>query len=464
MRPPRSLGGRLLQALLAMTLLTLAISTALSAVLDLRLLRENALRDLQVLAAVVGENCISALVFDSPKTAERHLATLAAERQVRRAVLMDAAGRRFAAWEGSAVAPAVGPSVSVSHALRFDDAPLGHIELHARLDELHRQALRYLALSAGLALATLAMALVVALRLRRRIAAPILELADKARQVSARQDLSLRMARRERITEVDTLIGAFNGMLAGIAAREGRIEAQSAALREANDKLRRLAMDLSLMEQTEKSRLATLLHDSPMQKLALAVIQLETGLMEPDAEGRQLIETGLTLLREASAELRSLQFELSPPVLEQAGLPAALAWLAERMGKRGGIPIIYRMPAGDASAWPHLSRALSVTLFQCARELVYNLIKHAGASCGRIELRIDTHRVRLTVVDDGGGFPAQDRVDTPGAEGVGSRGFGLYSNRERVRLLRGELHIDSGPDGTRIDILLPLDDQDMTHT
>ena len=49
-----------------MTLLTLAIATGLSALMDLRLFRDHMLRDLQVLAAVVGENCVSSLVFDSP--------------------------------------------------------------------------------------------------------------------------------------------------------------------------------------------------------------------------------------------------------------------------------------------------------------------------------------------------------------------------------------------------------------
>jgi signal transduction histidine kinase len=297
---------------------------------------------------------------------------------------------------------------------------------------------------------------VVVLRLQRRIAAPILALADRARQVAAQQDLSLRVTRRPRVAELDTLIDALNTMLAGIEAREGRIRAQAAALGEANEKLRRLAMDLSLMEQSEKSRLAALLHDSPMQKLALAQMQLESGLHEPDAEGRQLIEAGLGLLREASAELRTLQFELSPPILEQEGLPAALAWLAERMGERGDLPIECRLPAADAADRPPLSPALSVTLFQCARELVYNMIKHAYASRGSIALDIDAESVCLSVADDGRGFRAP-AASTPTDDGNGVRGgFGLYSIRERVHLLHGDMHIDTAPSGSRVSIRLPL--------
>ncbi|WP_295886055.1 CHASE sensor domain-containing protein [uncultured Thiohalocapsa sp.] len=461
----RSIRTRLLLALLTMTLLTLAVSTLLSAALDLRLMRASALRDLEILAAVVGENCTSALVFDSPDTAARHLATLAAERQVQRAELLDAAGRRFALWQQPAGGPAAGPAVAVRHELHLDGAPLGAIVLQARLGELHRQVLHYLWLSALLALATLVVALLVALRLQRRIAAPLSSLAETARQVSAQQDLSLRMPPHGRVAELDDLIDAFNSMLAGLESREGRIQQQAAALHTANTKLRALAVDLSLLEQSEKARLAEQLHDSPMQKLALALLQLENGLAEPDAEGRQLTDSGLTLLREAIGELRTLQFELSPPVLAQSGLPAALQWLAKRMGERAGLPIAVHLPAAGEGI--DLSRTQSVTLFQCARELVYNLVKHAEASRGRIELTWDAARVALEVADDGVGFAhtmdttAASATPHPGqpapVSSPAAGGFGLYSIRERVALLDGRLRIHTGPHGTRVSIHLPRD-------
>ncbi|WP_200237374.1 sensor histidine kinase [Thiohalocapsa halophila] len=121
-----------------------------------------------------------------------------------------------------------------------------------------------------------------------------------------------------------------------------------------------------------------------------------------------------------------------------------------------------------------LSRVLSVTLFQCARELVYNLIKHADASQGSIELAWDDASVTLVVADDGVGLArsappadgdAPDYRHTDGTappqrplsavDSVATGGFGLYSIRERVALLDGTLSIDSGPRGTRARILLP---------
>ena len=101
-RPPRaggrSIRTRLLVALMLITLLTLGLSTLLSALMDIKLFRDHMARDLEVLAAVVGENCVSALVFDDPETAERHLATLEREYQIRSATLLDARGETFAQW------------------------------------------------------------------------------------------------------------------------------------------------------------------------------------------------------------------------------------------------------------------------------------------------------------------------------------------------------------------------------
>lgn len=113
------------------------------------------------------------------------------------------------------------------------------------------------------------------------------------------------------------------------------------------------------------------------------------------------------------------------------------------------------MPPGDQPVV--LSRVLSVTLFQCARELVYNLIKHADASQGSIELTWDDASVTLVVADDGVGLARSAPPQRPqtAVDSVATGGFGLYSIRERVALLDGTLSIDSGPRGTRARILLP---------
>jgi signal transduction histidine kinase len=96
-----------------------------------------------------------------------------------------------------------------------------------------------------------------------------------------------------------------------------------------------------------------------------------------------------------------------------------------------------------------------VILFQSARELVYNLIKHAQARSGSIGLASDPTGLVLSVEDDGVGFPEP----APGAEGAAGPGqggrFGLYSVRERIALLGGRLDIAPLTPGSRVSIRLP---------
>jgi signal transduction histidine kinase len=229
---------------------------------------------------------------------------------------------------------------------------------------------------------------------------------------------------------------------------ESALAERTRELRDANEKLRQLAIEISLIEEREKKRLAGELHDSPMQKLALAQAQIASAARYRDQESTERLDTGLELMREALQELRSLQFELSPPLLYQEGLVPALEWLASHATLRFGLTVSFV----EARPIPVLDRNLAIILFQCARELVYNLAKHAGASEGRIELDIVDNGVQLVVSDNGKGFR---RADTPGKE-TGERGYGLFSIRERLLLVGGDLVIESGAAGTRASVRIPL--------
>ncbi len=218
-------------------------------------------------------------------------------------------------------------------------------------------------------------------------------------------------------------------------------------LRDANARLRQLALEVSLIEERERKRLAGELHDSPMQKLALAQMQIAAA-QRRDNESEALLESGLELMREALGELRSLQFELSPPCLYQEGLAPALEWLASHATRRFGIAFSVALPP----ALPTLDRNLAIVLFQCVRELIYNVTRHAHTSAGRIELEAVDNAVRLVVSDDGQGFPPDAATRQPGVGG----GYGLFSVRERLALLGGDLAIESDAGGARVSLWAPL--------
>lgn len=219
---------------------------------------------------------------------------------------------------------------------------------------------------------------------------------------------------------------------------------RSFRLKKINTRLRQLAADISQIEERERQRLATELHDSPLQKLALAQMQLSSASLQIPPSPTNRMQTGLSLMREAMDELHTLQFELSPPMLYREGLCASLDWLANHATKRFGIAMTF---VASSSTQP-ITQDLSVLLFQCARELVYNIAKHARATSGEITLAFDQKTVTLSVSDNGVGFESDDFQPRPGG------GFGLYNLRERVALVGGKLVINQSL-GCKICITVP---------
>ncbi len=231
---------------------------------------------------------------------------------------------------------------------------------------------------------------------------------------------------------------------------EARLWERTRELREANSELQRMAREMCLVEEREKKRLASELHDSPMQKLAIAQIQIAAAARRQGPESDQGFEVGLELLRDALQELRTLQFELSPRVLYEEGLSAALRWLVDQTNRRFGLALTFIESGGP----PGLAQELALILFQCARELVHNVVKHARATRGQVELHHEADALRLVVSDNGIGF-AGDALRAA----VGGGGYGLYSMRERLGLWGGDLSVESDGSGTRVTLRAPVGPQ-----
>ena len=239
---------------------------------------------------------------------------------------------------------------------------------------------------------------------------------------------------------------------------EQRVHDRTAQLAESNRQLEqrshqlaRLASELTLTEQRERRRLATLLHEHLQQLLVGAKFGLEVLARRADQDQQDAIEQVAGLIDESIGASRSLTIELSPPILHEAGLPAGLEWLTRWMKEKQGLDVHLQLD-GDA----HTDREdLRILLFQAARELLFNVVKHAGVTSATIQLQCpDPQHLCLTVADQGRGFDAET-IWSPTRDLSG--GFGLFSIRERVALLGGQLHIDSAPQqGARITITAPL--------
>lgn len=218
-----------------------------------------------------------------------------------------------------------------------------------------------------------------------------------------------------------------------------------------HQKLRSLSSELLLTEERERRRLATDLHDRIGQALTLSRFKID-GLLElVNSAGplsANIVELS-ELIDQVLQDTRQLTFELSPPVLYELGLEAALEWLVEQFQNQNGLTIrFYSDPAPKP-----LDNALRVLIFQASRELLFNVVKHAQASRVDVAIGRNSDTVRVRIEDDGIGFDAL----SVNSLAYKSKGFGLFSIRERLRHIGGRLEIDSKIDqGTRVTLISPL--------
>lgn len=225
-------------------------------------------------------------------------------------------------------------------------------------------------------------------------------------------------------------------------------------LKQLSEKLRNLYSELMLTEERERRRIATELHDRIGHALAGTKIGLESMARTFDAGQRHQLNDIIKLIDQSIADTRSLTFELSPPILYHLGLGAALDWLCEETHKKHGLEVVFTDDVRDAIT----DQKTEILCFQIVRELLFNSVKHARAERIHLLLRSEPDRLQATVQDDGIGFD-NTRLES-GAHMSGS-GFGLFSINERLRLVDGEMKIDTGRNrGTMIEIIIPLKSPD----
>jgi signal transduction histidine kinase len=223
---------------------------------------------------------------------------------------------------------------------------------------------------------------------------------------------------------------------------------------ERTQQLRALATELNLAEQQERKRLAVELHDHLQHLLVLGKLKIGQGKRNAQQSPaltevmRQVDE----VLSDALRYTRTLVAELSPAVLRDHGLPAALKWLGEYMQKLS-MRVTVNVPEGPEVVLPEDQ---AVLLFQSVRELLINASKYAGTGEATVALEYGGDQLRIHVRDQGAGFDV-NTVAAAAPAGAGSSKFGLFSIRERMAALGGSFDIQSTPgEGVIATLTLPL--------
>jgi PAS domain S-box-containing protein len=230
---------------------------------------------------------------------------------------------------------------------------------------------------------------------------------------------------------------------------EQRVSERTQELRDSQLRLRDLATELTLTEQRERRRLAGELHDYLAQLLVLIRIKIrQTSSHVKDAIPTALLMEADRAIIDSLNYTRSLVAELAPPALQEFGLLEGFEWLAEQM-QNHGLTVTVKKNVQDIV----LDDDQAVLVFQSTRELLFNVLKHAGTT--QAEVSIDTdgdgHLV-VTVKDQGCGF---DFDEVTGNRDERKR-FGLFSVRERTEAMGGRLVVTSALEqGTSVALILP---------
>lgn len=253
---------------------------------------------------------------------------------------------------------------------------------------------------------------------------------------------------------VELLRGMADDLAFGIQAlrdRQDRDRALELSEQRANQ-LRELAVQLTLAERHERQCLAKVLHDQLQQLLVAA--KLHAGMVsgrisDPVARGSAVqVEA---LLGESLEMSRSLTLELSPPILADGGLAQGLAWLARRMLQQHGLQVVVHV-CDEAEPADSDVREF---LFEAVRELLFNVVKHAGINEARVSLdRTESGRVSVRVADAGVGFESNSEQ----ARECRGTGLGLFGIQQRLEFLGGSLEIDATPGrGVVVTLVAPAD-------
>jgi two-component system NarL family sensor kinase len=218
------------------------------------------------------------------------------------------------------------------------------------------------------------------------------------------------------------------------------------------EQVRMLSQELLKAQEIERKRLSCDLHDNLAQDLAALKIGLH--ILVDDQPGTPVEKRGRVselsrMVRRSIMAVRNMAHDLYPASLEQLGLVRTVRRYCGDFSKKTGHEVEFASVGLEAI---ELDFDTGITLYRLIQESLNNIQKHAAASQVTIRLAASFPHIMLRIEDNGKGFDVEKRLDAALRE----RRMGLWSMRQRVAHLRGELEIESRPtQGTKIQVRVP---------
>jgi signal transduction histidine kinase len=308
--------------------------------------------------------------------------------------------------------------------------------------------------------AMVTLAVIMAVLIGRRIAAPVIGLVPIAEAVGRGEPVAPGLTR---LTEANVVARSLHdaGERLRLAATER--EASTTALSQSEQMYRALAEDLARVDEErtalltrvvvaqehERQRIARELHDSLAQYLTAIRLKLDT-LGRSGAPMCDVLNELRSMIGELGRSVNRMAWELRPVALDELGLHSAVDHYLEEWAEMAQLQVDVQIDLGGRNLPP----AVEATLFRVLQEATTNVLRHADATRVGVILEAKGGFVQLIVEDNGKGFPA-DNGKWPFAA---TRKFGLHGMRERLALVHGKLDVESSPQaGTTLFISIPLE-------
>lgn len=227
------------------------------------------------------------------------------------------------------------------------------------------------------------------------------------------------------------------GMVADVTERKLAEEALSSVSRR-----------LIEAQEQERARIARELHDDWSQRMALLQIgleQFELGMAGLSSQALQQLHQIAGVAAEVSSNIHNLSHQLHPAKLDTLGLVASLRGLSREFSEQHNLQVQFV----NHDIPGQIPKDVTLSLFRIVQEALRNVVKHSGAAEAKVELSGHDDGIDLCISDSGAGFSPETAK--------GDAGLGLISMRERLRLVGGQLSVESEPShGTRIRVSVPL--------
>jgi len=222
---------------------------------------------------------------------------------------------------------------------------------------------------------------------------------------------------------------------------------------ELSRRLRALATQISLSDESDRRRMSRALHDDVGQPLAVAMMLLGMMRKTPGTDTQAALKQVSDLISQAIDRARSLEAELSPALLYELGLVQAVEWLAERTQRLHRLRVTVK---GELPAEMQVANPAKIIFFQMIRELLNNSVRHARAANAWVTITTEANNgdgrmLCAEVRDDGIGFDAD-------AAREGGAAMGLFNIQTAMEQMGGRFAISSRPGtGASARLSMPLD-------